>query len=341
MLNLVVKEDREMKNHYSAGWLMLVLPMTAFADEGKGVIIGMGVVIAVLLIALVTMLMRKPAAAVDTHGLDALVDQLDQITPQRTVKLQSSTALEKPVVDKLNKLLQEFADAVQMEKLMRAQAEEQVEALQGKANMANLSNSRNDNNEIFSQAKQVLNNIRNAAVQLREQVSAMNGHSGQATKLLDNVITGINTLNEEVVHAANVIRQLEKDSENIGTVLVLIRDIAEQTNLLALNAAIEAARAGEHGRGFAVVADEVRILAQKTQQATKEIQSIIEGLQQQACTAVKVMQSSRERVSNTQTDANEASDMLAQIAASLQDIRQAQDALIDNVDNQERIFLRA
>jgi methyl-accepting chemotaxis protein len=88
------------------------------------------------------------------------------------------------------------------------------------------------------------------------------------------------------------------------------------------------------------VADEVRILAQKTQQATKEIQSIIEELQKQARTAVKVMQSSRDRVGTTQTDAQEASDMLAKIAETLQDVRQAQASLTDSVDSQERIFGR-
>lgn len=102
----------------------------------------------------------------------------------------------------------------------------------------------------------------------------------------------IDALASEVEKAAAVIRQLEQDSDKIGSVLEVIRSIAEQTNLLALNAAIEAARAGEQGRGFAVVADEVRTLASRTQQSTTEIQGMIEKLQSGSSSAMKVMEAS-------------------------------------------------
>jgi len=113
-------------------------------------------------------------------------------------------------------------------------------------------------------------------------------------EVIDQTESGISALSTEFTETASIINELSDESENIGTVLNVIRNIAEQTNLLALNAAIEAARAGEQGRGFAVVADEVRTLALRSQESTEEIQTIVERLQSAAESAVNAMSRSKE-----------------------------------------------
>lgn len=142
-------------------------------------------------------------------------------------------------------------------------------------------------NEMTATVQDVARNAAGAA----EAAHAADREATDGRQVLNRTIEVINSLAAEVDTAAEVIRQLEQDSDTIGSVLDVIRAIAEQTNLLALNAAIEAARAGEQGRGFAVVADEVRTLASRTQQSTTQIQGMIEKLQSGAANAVKVMQS--------------------------------------------------
>jgi methyl-accepting chemotaxis protein len=138
----------------------------------------------------------------------------------------------------------------------------------------------------------------------------------QGTKIVQNTIVAINSLSVEVGNANEVIRKLKADSEQIGKVLDVIRSIADQTNLLALNAAIEAARAGEQGRGFAVVADEVRTLASRTQQSTAEIQKMIEILQNGAIDSVRVMEAGKTR-------AEEGAEQAAKAGAALERITRA------------------
>lgn len=173
----------------------------------------------------------------------------------------------------------------------------------------------------------------NLSKHLSTVVDQMSTGTNEGMVSASNVISEVSGLTDEVTHASTVIKKLEEDSNNIGTVLVLIRDIAEQTNLLALNAAIEAARAGEHGRGFAVVADEVRILAGKTQQATTDIQKIIEELQQRARNAVEVMGSGQERVETTQMQAGKVNDFLHEIEDNLSQLKTAQEALSQAVNS--------
>jgi len=129
--------------------------------------------------------------------------------------------------------------------------------------------------------------------------------------------SSIEELSSDIAHASDVISQLEKESESVGSILNVIGGIAEQTNLLALNAAIEAARAGEQGRGFAVVADEVRVLAQKTQQSTGEIKKVIEGLQKKSSEAVTVIDNSAQKALSSVSYANDVSEKLEMVGGAV------------------------
>ena len=147
-----------------------------------------------------------------------------------------------------------------------------------------------------------------------------NKEARQGSELVQSNLTSIQGLSTSVEKAGEVIDTLHSQSDEISKVLGVIQSIAEQTNLLALNAAIEAARAGEAGRGFAVVADEVRSLASNTQKATESIRSMIDALQGGARSAVSAMQLSREQAQNSVSRAREAGEVLNHIALAIEGI---------------------
>lgn len=144
----------------------------------------------------------------------------------------------------------------------------------------------------------------------------------------------IDSLAGEVEKAAQTLSNLETDISNIGAIVDVIRGITEQTNLLALNAAIEAARAGEHGRGFAVVADEVRTLAARTQSSTHEIEEMVERLQTGAQAAVTVMSEGREQAKTSVEKASSAGAALDTITAMISTMDEMS-AQISNAANEQ------
>lgn len=167
--------------------------------------------------------------------------------------------------------------------------------------------------EMNASSQEIARNT-NAASAAAEDAHLQINNSGE---MIHATQASINSLAEDIQQAVDVMNGMAKESENIGKVLDVIKGIAEQTNLLALNAAIEAARAGEQGRGFAVVADEVRSLARKTHDSTSEIQNMIERLQSRSGEAVTVIQKGRERAHETEQQSEQTVSSLGEVQQAI------------------------
>ena len=184
--------------------------------------------------------------------------------------------------------------------------------------------------EMTATAQEVASHAHSAA----ELTVEANTASNDGLNTMRQAQSSINRLSEQVEDNVDTVNKLAEQTNNVGTVLNVIRGIAEQTNLLALNAAIEAARAGEQGRGFAVVADEVRTLAQRTQESTEEIEGIIHSVQSSAKDMVSVMDNSRHVTTESASLFNDAASKLDKISDSISEMTELNEQVATAAEEQ-------
>ncbi|MGR6870794.1 methyl-accepting chemotaxis protein [Pseudomonas sp. HK3] len=202
-------------------------------------------------------------------------------------------------------------------------------------------------NEQLQQSEQVASAITQMAATAeevnRQSADAANfandatSQAGTANEVVAETLEKINTLADEIIHSTDVINQLSENSSNIASMLAVIKGIAEQTNLLALNAAIEAARAGEQGRGFAVVADEVRTLASRTQKSAQEIDEVMTTIHTGISDAVGVMGKSHEMAQSTVESSSKVRTALDEIVTMIQSISGINGQISVSADEQTQV----
>ena len=297
-----------------------LLAADALVTKLTTIAIIMFVVIAVIALGISMLLANKLAAPiVSISQIISDVEKENNLTYRSHIESNDELGVMSSAFNKMMEKIEALVQQITSSASQLATAAEEVSSV-SKEGALNVERQRHETeqvatamNEMSATVQEVANNTTTAAESATEADTAtQNGKN-----IVHITSQSISELAKEVEETATVIQQLHQESDNIGSVLDVIKGIAEQTNLLALNAAIEAARAGEQGRGFAVVADEVRTLAKRTQDSTLEIETMIDKLQGGAKSAVEVMERGREKAHSTNEEANKAADALETISQAM------------------------
>lgn len=312
-----------------------------FAEQASVAIPGI-CLIAVILIVLALVMVRKITA-----DLTRVVDGVTQMSDAGTalsyrIPLQQLHDM-KPLADKLNGMMQRVETMVEAVHKLSLHLDDSALVLSDNASLNNRNNEQLFHNmdsvsvamnELLSASAEIAGNVQNA----HQEVDNVNNQGQTISVQVQELDQGFRRLNDITATTTQDVSELGSQVEGIYGILQTIQGIAEQTNLLALNAAIEAARAGEQGRGFAVVADEVRNLAGKTQQSTEEIQSMIESLQQSAERSMTAMAQSTQATGDLSASFNQVNDDIMALFQRLHQVNEMNTQIATASEEQSQVI---